>query len=65
MKIQKLQINKFRGIVDLILTPGEESLVLWGPNGSGKSAVVDAIDFLLTGKIARLLGEGTSGISLK
>ena len=33
--------------------------------GRGKSAVVDAIDFLLTGKIARLSGEGTEGISLK
>ena len=42
-----------------------KNLVVWGPNGSGKSAVVDAVDFLLTGKISRLMGEGTAGISLK
>lgn len=36
-----------------------------GINGSGKSAVVDAIDFLLTGQIMRLMGEGTKNITLK
>lgn len=38
--------------------------MVWGPNGSGKSAVVDAIDFLLTGRISRLTGKGTGGITL-
>ena len=38
--------------------------VIWGPNGSGKSCVVDAIDFLFTGRISRLIGEGTRGITL-
>ena len=30
-----------------------------------KSAIVDSIDLLLTGKISRLVGKGTRGISLK
>jgi len=43
---------------------GFENAVIWGPNGSGKSAVVDAIDFVLTGRIPRLVGEGTQGVTL-
>lgn len=65
MKIHEIEISKVRGIKNVKLTPNGENLVLWGPNGSGKSAVVDAIDFLLTGKISRLVGEGTAGLSLK
>ena len=41
-----------------------KSFVVWGPNGSGKSGVVDAIDFALTGNIARLSGAGTGSISV-
>jgi energy-coupling factor transporter ATP-binding protein EcfA2 len=65
MRILELEIHNVRGIKDLILKPNGENLVVWGPNGSGKSAVVDAVDFLLTGKISRLMGEGTSGLTLK
>jgi len=65
MKILKLEIKNVRGIPDLTIEPNGKSFVVYGPNGSGKSAVVDALDFLLTGKIARLIGEGTEGISLK
>jgi recombinational DNA repair ATPase RecF len=65
MKILKLEIKHVRGIPDLSIKPGGRSLVIYGANGSGKSAVIDAIDFLLTGKIARLSGEGTDGVSLK
>ena len=64
MKIQNLEINHFRGITDLKIEPKGKSFVIYGPNGSGKSAVIDALDFLLTGKIARLIGEGTEGVSL-
>ena len=38
---------------------------MYGPNGSGKSSIVNAIDFLLTGKISRMAGEGTVGINFK
>lgn len=64
MKILELEIHNVRGIRDILLTPNGKNLVVWGPNGSGKSAVVDALDFLLTGKITRLTGKGTGGLSL-
>lgn len=65
MKLHSLEIKNIRGIPDLRIEPSKKSLVIYGPNGSGKSAVIDAIDFLLTGRIARLVGEGTDGVSLK
>ena len=64
MRLYELEINNIRGIHHLKLEPKGRNLVIWGPNGSGKSAVVDAIDFLLTGKILRLTGKGTGDISL-
>jgi recombinational DNA repair ATPase RecF len=65
MKILKLEIKNIRGIPNFQIEPNGKSFVIYGPNGSGKSAVIDALDFLLTGKIARLIGEGTEGVSLK
>ena len=64
MRLLRIEIRNVRGICDLSLEPQGDNLVIWGPNGSGKSAVVDAIDFLLTGRISRLTGEGTGGITL-
>jgi recombinational DNA repair ATPase RecF len=64
MKLLELEIDKVRGIQHLLVTPRGGNFVIWGPNGSGKSAVVDAIDFLLTGRIQRLTGEGTGDIIL-
>jgi AAA15 family ATPase/GTPase len=64
MKLLELEIHNIRGITDLSLRPNGKNLVIWGPNGSGKSAVVDAIDFLLTGRVSRLTGEGTGSITL-
>ncbi len=64
MKILELQIENIRGIRELPLKPDGKNLVVWGPNGSGKSGVVDALDFLLTGRISRLMGKGTADISL-
>lgn len=65
MKIVELQIENIRGIRSLHVKPGSRNFVIWGPNGSGKSAVADAIDFLLTGRVSRLSGKGTGGITLK
>ena len=65
MKLIELEIHKVRGIKDIKLKQQEKNFVIYGPNGSGKSAVVDAIDFLLTGQISRLTGEGTGNITLK
>jgi len=64
MKILELEINEIRGIKNLTLTPNGETIVVWGPNGTGKSGVVDAVDFLLTGKVTRLSGKGTRGLNL-
>jgi len=65
MRLLELEIANVRGIKTARLLPGGKNMVVWGPNGSGKSAVVDAVDFLLTGKISRLVGEGTAGITLR
>lgn len=64
MRLLELEIQHVRGIQDLDISPQRENFAVWGPNGSGKSAVVDAIDFLLTGEISRLKGKGTKNISL-
>jgi energy-coupling factor transporter ATP-binding protein EcfA2 len=64
IQIDAIHIEEFRGIRELDLQLGSKSFVVWGPNGSGKSGVVDAIDFVLTGRIARLSGTGTGGVSV-
>ncbi len=64
IQLLTIRIDEFRGIRELDLAPDGESFVVLGPNGSGKSGVVDAIDFALTGNVARLSGEGTGGVSL-
>lgn len=64
MNLLELEIQNVRGIRHLLLKPNGRNFLIWGPNGSGKSAVVDAIDFLLTGRISRLTGKGTGGITL-
>jgi len=65
MRLMELEIHNIRGICDLPLKPNGKNLVIWGSNGSGKSAVVDTIDFLLTGRISRLTGKGTGDIKLE
>lgn len=65
MRILELHIRNVRGIRDVILAPNAENFVVWGPNGAGKSAVIDALDFLLTGSIKRLRGTGTQHITLR
>jgi recombinational DNA repair ATPase RecF len=65
MKIIELEIRNIRGIKKLTLKPNTENFLVWGTNGTGKSAVVDAIDFLLTGRIHRLMGIGTAGITIE
>lgn len=64
IRIEAIHIEEFRGIRQLDLALASKSFVVFGPNGSGKSGVVDAIDFALTGTIARLSGPGTSGLTV-
>lgn len=65
MKINSVDISECRGIRDFQIDPQGDNVVIWGYNGTGKSAVVDAIEFLLTGEIGRLTGPGTQSITLK
>lgn len=63
MRIEQLNVNNFRGIPELEVHPEGGNMCLVGPNGSGKSSVIEAVDFLLTGSIQDLSGEGTGDIS--
>ena len=64
MRLVELEIKNIRGIRDLVIKPDGKTTVICGPNGTGKSAVIDSLDFLLTGSISRLTGPGTGGITL-
>ncbi len=63
LKLLKLKIRNIRGVKRLDLSPNGETFAIVGNNGTGKSAVVDAIDFLLTGDMGRLMGR--RGVSLR
>ncbi|AEG17861.1 AAA family ATPase [Methanobacterium paludis] len=65
MKLMELEIKNFRGIKSLQIKPHGKNFLILGPNGSGKTTIVDAIDFLLTGEISHMKGNGTRGITLK
>ncbi len=57
MKIHELRIRNIRGIRELNLKLAGRTFVVCGQNGTGKSGVVDALDFLFSGKIGRLTGR--------
>lgn len=65
IQLEHLHVEEFRGLRSLDLDLKAHSFVVYGPNGSGKSGVVDAIDFALTGSIARLTGAGTAGLTIQ
>jgi DNA repair exonuclease SbcCD ATPase subunit len=65
IKIESLTIKEFRGIRDLTLDLDGKNFAVCGPNGTGKSGIVDALEFVLTGNISRLSGEGRGEISVK
>ena len=64
LKLLSLDVQNVRGLPKLQLRLDGKTTVISGPNGVGKSSVVDAIEFLFTGSISRLSGEGTAGITL-
>jgi energy-coupling factor transporter ATP-binding protein EcfA2 len=64
VKLRAVAIQNMRGLREFALKTEDRSVVLVGPNGSGKSSVVDGLDFLLTGQVHRLQGEGARGLSL-
>ena len=65
IKIESITIKEFRGIRDLTLEFKDNNFAICGPNGTGKSGVVDAVEFVLTGNVSRLAGEGRGDISVK
>ena len=62
--VDSIKISEFRGIRDLTLNFKGKNFAICGPNGTGKSGVVDALEFVLTGNVSRLSGEGRGEISL-
>ena len=61
VKLRKLRVHGFRGIlndVEIDFSDKCRSLILIGDNGTGKSSFVDAIEWLLTGRIEHLAREG-------
>jgi hypothetical protein len=64
VRLHGLRLQNFRGVRSLALDLGGRSAALIGPNGSGKSSVADAVDFVLTGQVRRLTGEGAQALSL-
>lgn len=65
ISVESVVIKEFRGIRDLTLDLKRNNFAICGPNGTGKSGVVDALEFVLTGSVSRLSGEGRGDISLK
>src|SRR6266436_5078601 len=65
IRVESITIEDFRGIRSLTLDFKGKNFAVCGPNGTGKSGVVDALEFVLTGNLSRLSGEGRGDISLK
>lgn len=64
LHINSLTVSGFRGIAETRTFSFEgEDVVIVGPNGSGKSTILQAIEFLCTGRIEALRGSGTGRIS--
>ena len=65
IRLESVHIEWARGIAQkLELDFQQKPFAISGPNGSGKSAVIDAVEFALTGQIGRLEGTGTKGLSV-
>ncbi len=55
--LRTLEVKSFRGIKNYKINFDSKSLVLVGENGSGKSSIVNAFEFLFTGKVDSLSGK--------
>lgn len=64
IRIAGISVKEFRGIRDLSLELEGKNFAVCGRNGTGKSGVVDAIEFILTGSVSRLSGQGRGDLSL-
>lgn len=65
IRVKTIHIEEFRGVRDLDLNLDAKNFGICGANGTGKSAVVDAVEFCITGDVTRLSGEGSANLSVK
>ncbi len=65
IKVKTIHIEEFRGVRKLDLNLDAKNFGICGPNGTGKSAVVDAVEFCITGDVTRLSGQGSTVLSVK
>jgi hypothetical protein len=61
--VRLIKFEHFRGLPANEFKLKGKSLVLFGTNGKGKSALVDGIEFMFSGQVARFTGAGTGSIS--
>ena len=61
-RIREIKFEHFRGLPDYYCKLKGTSIVVLGGNGKGKSGIVDGLEFLFSGRIARFHGEGTGAI---
>jgi predicted ATP-binding protein involved in virulence len=62
-RVREIQFANFRGLPNYSCLLKGRSIVVLGGNGKGKSGIVDGIEFLFSGTIARFHGEGTGNIN--
>ena len=61
--VRLIRFEHFRGLPANEFELRGRNLVILGTNGKGKSAVVDGIEFIFSGQVARFTGAGTGSIS--
>jgi DNA repair exonuclease SbcCD ATPase subunit len=61
--VRLIKFEHFRGLPANEFELRGKSLVLLGTNGKGKSALVDGIEFVFSGQVARFTGAGSGSIS--
>ncbi|HAO19044.1 MAG TPA: hypothetical protein DCQ37_00185 [Desulfobacteraceae bacterium] len=60
LRVQKLEINNFRGIEHLVIDFHEQINIFIGDNGCGKSSTLDCLAVMLSRLIGRIrFSEGT------
>jgi len=70
MAITQLQVEQFRNLQQLSITPSSTFNFIFGPNGSGKTSLLEAIFLLGRGKsfrthqIDRLIAKGSGGFTV-
>jgi len=61
--VRMIKFENFRGLPANDFKIKGKNIVLLGANGKGKSALVDGIEFVFSGQVARFTGAGTGNIS--